>query len=158
MKLHGEWLVLAERVITDSFTQNLTLVSCLEQVAAVQFPMLHHGFGVAARYRCVGELPTKAAKVRYRLMRLCETDAAEVVGEFDGAWAAGTRRARIATNFQFLRLKRAEAITFRMDHRVGTGAWVEGPSCALDVVKLEVTPEQRAAFAAEAARLGLPRS
>ncbi len=155
MKLRGEWLVLAERVINDSMTQNLTLVSCLEQVAALTFPAQHAGFGVAARYRCEGPPPEKAQKVRYRLLRLSEAEPPETICEFNGVWEAGTRRGRIGTNFQLLRLKRAETLTFRMDHRVGNGPWVEGPSCAIDVVKLELTDEQRAQLQRDAARLGL---
>lgn len=155
MKLRGEWLVLAERVINDSLTQNLTLVSCLEQIAALSFPAQHAGFGIAAHYRCEGPAPEKAQKVRYRLLRLSEVDPPELISEFGGEWAAGTRRARIGTNFQYLRLKRQETLTFRMDHRVGNGHWVEGPSCAIDVVKLELTDEQRAELQANAARLGL---
>lgn len=156
MKIVGEWIVLAERVINDALTQNLTLVSCLEQIAALEFPAQHPGFAVAARYRCVGEPPERPVKVRYRLMRLCETDAPEVVVELEGDWGAGARRARVGTNFQFLRLKRPETVTFRMDHRVGSGSWVEGPACSLDVVQLRLTDEQRAALAAEMQRLGLP--
>lgn len=155
MKLHGEWLVLAERVINDSLTQNLTLVSCLEQVAAADFPTVYPGFAVAARYRCVGPPPGEPVRVRYRLLRLCDTDAPETLAEYDGEWAPGTTRARIATNFQVLRLKRPETVTFRVDHRVGDGDWQEGPTCALEVVRLELTPEQRAALAAEARRLGI---
>lgn len=45
---------------------------------------------------------------------------------------------------------------FWMEHRVGNGRWEEGPSCALDVVQLELTPTQREALLAEATRLGLP--
>lgn len=156
MKLHGEWLVLAERVINDSLTQNLTLVSCLEQVAAADFPTVHPGFAVAARYRCVGPPPVEPVRVRYRLLRLCDADAPETLAEYDGEWAPGTLRARIVTNFRVLRLKRPETVTFRVDHRVGDEDWEEGPSCALEVVRLELTPEQRAALAAEARRLGIP--
>jgi hypothetical protein len=155
MKIRGEWLVLAERVIVDSLTQNLTLVSCLEQVAALKFPAQHHGFGVAARYRCEGPPPTRAQRVRYRLMRLSEFDPPETISEFGGDWHAGDRRARIGTNFQLLRLKQPEVLSFRMDHRIGNGPWVQGPTCSIDVVTLELTPAQLAAMESEATRLGL---
>ncbi len=156
MKIRGEWLVLAQQVIEDRYTQNLSLVSCLEQVAALQFPTVHHGFGVAARYRCVGEPPLKAVKVHYRLQRRCDTDPPEIVGEFDGQWEAGTRWARVVVNFQYLRLKRPEMVTFWMEHRVGGGRWEAGPSSELDVVQLELSLAQREALQAEASRLGLP--
>lgn len=156
MKIVGEWLVLAERVINDALTQNLTLVSCVEQIAALEFPANHHGFAVAARYRCVGDPPARPVKVGYRLVRLCDIDPPETVTEMGGDWAAGARRARVATNFQVLRLKRPETVTFRIDHRVGTGKWTEGPSCSLDVVRLELTDDQREVLLAEMRRLGLP--
>jgi hypothetical protein len=92
----------------------------------------------------------------YRLVRLCEADPPEVVTEFKGEWAPETRRVRIATNFQMLRLKRPETLIFRADHRVGSGAWIEGPTCSIDVVQLQLTDEQRAALITEMQRLGLP--
>ena len=156
MKIRGEWLVLAQQVMDDRYTQNLSLVSCMDQVAALQFPALHHGFGVAARYRCVGEPPLKAVKVHYRLQRRCDADPPEIVGEFDGQWDAGTRWARVVANFQYLRLKRPETVRFSMEHRVDGGRWEAGPSCELDVVQLELSPAQRDALQAEATRLGLP--
>ncbi len=155
MKIVGEWLVLAERVINDALTQNLTLVSCLEQIAAPSFPTHHQGFGVAARYRCVGEPPTEDVEASYRLVRLSASSEPEVVVTFEGTWPAGTCRARVATNFRYLRLTRPEVLTFRVDHRIGRGRWIEGPSSSIDIVKLELTPEQQAALAAEWKRLGL---
>ena len=108
MKLHGVWLVLAARVIVDATTQNLTVVSCLEQVAAAEFPSVHPGFAVAAQFRCVGSPPAHPVPVEYRLMRLSEVDPPEVVAEYAGDWGAGSPRARLVTNFRFLRLKRAD--------------------------------------------------
>ncbi len=156
MKILGEWLVLSERVINDSLTQNLTLVSCIEQIATPSFPSHHQGFAVAARYRCVGEPPPHDVEASYRLVRLSVSAAPEVLVTFNGAWPAGTRRARVATNFRFLRLTRPEVLTFRVDHRIGRGRWIEGPSSSIDIVKLELTLEQQAALAADWKRLGLP--
>lgn len=156
MRLHGEWLVLAERVIQDAYTNALTLVSCLDQVTAVRFPAQHHGFGVAARYRVDGEPPKKPTRVRFRLLRVSEVDPEETLSEFESVWEPGTQRSRIAVNFQFLRLKRAETLCFRVDHKVGNAAWQRGPSCMLDVVQVVLTPEEREAALLELRARGLP--
>lgn len=156
MKLRGEWLVLAERVINDSLGGNLTLVSCLYQVAAIQFPAQHHGFGVAGRFRCVGEPPKKPTRASVRLVRSSDADPEETVQEWDITWAPGTRCAHVGTNFQILRLRRPETVEFRVDHRIGRGAWQHGPTCSLDVLPMVLTDEQREAIRAELVTLGLP--
>lgn len=156
MKLRGEWLVLAERVIDDAISGNVTLVSCIQQVAAADFPAQHHGFGVAARFCCVGEPPDKPIPVSLRLVRRSATDAEEVVTDWNITWQAGTRRGQVATNFQVLRLRRPEIVEFRIDHRVGKGAWHSGPTCSIDVLHFEMTPAQREALQAQLAALGLP--
>lgn len=157
MKLKGEWLVLAERVLTDAHSNNLTLVSCLEQIGSPVFPGFHHGFGVAALYRCVDAPPADDVPVTFRLMRCSDTDGEVVVQTHDTTWKAGLHRARLATNFAMLRLWRPEVITFRMDHKVHGGRWTPGPSCSLEVYKVDLTPEQQAAMQAQLKELMAPR-
>lgn len=140
MTLHGEWLILAEHVLEDCLTRNLTLVSCLERAAATEFPALHHGFAVVARFRWVAEPPHRPTAVLFRLLRLSEHDGAEVLLETRHRWQPEARVANITARFQVLRLLRPEVVVFRMDARVGRGPWIEGPAAALDVVRLEPEP------------------
>jgi hypothetical protein len=156
MKVQGEWLVLAERVIHDSLSGNLSVVSCLSAVATVAFPSTHPGFAVAARFVCVGERPSGPVPLHFRLIRLCDADPPELVIEFQGELTAGATWLQVAENFLHLRLKRPERVTFRMDHHQPGQDWVEGPRCSLDILRLELAPEQQAHLAAEAQRLGLP--
>lgn len=142
MKPVGEFLILAERVLHDSQTDLLSPVNCLEVLAAPAFPSHHPGFGIFARYRLDEDPPEEAVAMAFRLVRCSEADGEEVIAEYPGRWAAGTPRARIVTNFQMLRLHRAERVLFRIDHRLGDEAWVPGPSCALDVI--EVPPPEPA--------------
>lgn len=135
MKITGEWLVLAERVIIDAYNQNLTLVCCLEQIAAASFPAKHAGFAVAALFRCEGAAPVEDVAVRYRLIRCSPEDGDEVVGEYDSVWFEGMPRSRVAINFEHLRLKRAEVVEFRLDHQVQGARWRVGPRCTLDIVQ-----------------------
>jgi hypothetical protein len=130
----GEWLVLAERVLHDSQTDMLSLINCLEVVPASSFPAAHVGFAMVARYRLDEAPPTEDVPVTYRLVRVSSVDGEEQVAQFEVPWAANTTHTRLATRFAALRLLRAERLTFRVDHRVGDAAWIEGPSSALDVV------------------------
>jgi len=156
VRIGCEWMVLAERVLEDSATLNLTLVSCLERVLALSFPAQHHGFSVAARFRCLDVPPEKDGKVRMRLVRLSDHDPDEVISEADSTWQAGVRTARWVMNFQVLRLKRAETLRFRLDFKVGRAAWEQGPSVSLDVVQMELSDEQRQALTDELRARGLP--
>lgn len=156
MKLHGEWLVLAERVIRDAGTGNVTLVSCFSQVAALAFPTQHHGFAVAVRYRCADAPPTANQPVQLRLVRHSEVDGEEVVQEWNVEWPAGHRQLEVGTNFRVLRLRRAESVVFRVDSKVGRSAWRPGPSSVIEVVAMPMTPEQRSALQKALAEKGLP--
>lgn len=137
MKLVGEFLILAERYLHDSQTDALSLIHCIEAVAAPTFPARHPNFAVFARYRLDDDPPNVPVPVDFRLMRVSAIDGEELIAEFPGSWAAGTTRARIATNFQYLRLKQPERLLFRIDHRVSGGEWLAGPSCAVDVVAVQ---------------------
>lgn len=156
MKIDCEWMVLAERVIEDSATHNLTIVSCLEQINTFTFPAQHHGFAVAARFRCHDGPPERDCKVRMRLVRVSEHDPEEVVSEVDSTWQAGVRTARWVMNFRFLRLKRAETLRFRLDHKVGRAAWEQGPTSSLDIIQMELSDEQRQKLIEELQARGLP--
>ena len=141
MKLFCEWMVLAERVIDDSTTHNLTLVSCLEQIQTLFFPAQHPGFAVAARFRCVDALPSRDRKVRFRLVRQSDHEPDEELFKLDTTWTAGHATTRLVTSFQFLRLKRPETLRFRLDHQVGRAAWQEGATCYLDIVQKTLSDE-----------------
>ncbi len=156
MRLRGEWLVLAERVIDDALTGNITLVSCLGQVAAVDFPAQHHGFAIAARFSCAGKPPAAPTPVSFRLIRRSATDEEQCVTNWTVQWQPGTRVGHVGTNYQVLRLRRPEIIEFRIEHRVAEGTWHAGPTCSIDVLRLELTTEEREALATERASLGLP--
>jgi hypothetical protein len=149
-------MVLAERVIDDSATHNLTLVSCLERVQALSFPSQHHGFAVGARFRCIEGIPKRDRKVRFRLVRQSEHESDEHLFDLDTTWAAGLSTARLATNFQVLRLKRPETLRFRLDYKVGRTAWQHGSTCYLDVVERVLTDDERRALREEAKARGLP--
>lgn len=156
MKLHGEWLVLAERVIRDAVTGNVTLVSCFSQVAALAFPSQHHGFAVAVRYRCEGDAPARDTPVELRLVRCSTADGEEVVQEWHVEWPAGHRQLEVGTNFRVLRLRRAESVEFRVDSKVGRAGWRQGPTSVIEVVAMPITPEQRDQLTRALADKGLP--
>lgn len=156
MKIDCEWMVLAERVIEDSATHNLTIVSCLEQIQTLTFPAEHHGFAVAARFRCIEAPPEKDCNVRMRLVRLSDHDPDEVISEVDSTWQAGVRKARWIMNFRFLRLKRAETLRFRLEHQVGRAAWQQGPTSSLDIIHMDLSDEQRQKLIEELRARGLP--
>lgn len=155
MKLTCEWLVLAEKVLCDTATNNLTIVNCLDQVSALRFPAHYPGFAVAARLRSVGPPPARATKVTYRLLRLSEGAAPELLATMPGDWSPESDFGRVWINFQILRLLRPETLRFRLDYRVDDGAWVEGPSCSLDVLQLELSDDERASLRAERIARGL---
>ncbi|MFM2161697.1 MAG: hypothetical protein RLZZ383_1209 [Pseudomonadota bacterium] len=148
MKIDVEWMVLAERVIEDRATHSLTLVGCLSELRAPDFPALHHGFAVAARLRCRDRAPETDATVSFRLQRFSTNDPEQTILETSGTWPAGARSIQWVTNFQVLRLLRAETVHFRLDHRAGPGAWRRGPVAALDVLALGLSDEERAAVKA----------
>lgn len=156
MSLVCEWFVLCERVIVDAATGNFTLVACLEQLNALKFPAHHATVAFAARYRWTGTPFAEDTTVTHRLIRLSDHDEPEEIAETQASWKAGTHRGRVVLTFQMLRLLRAELLRFRLDHRVGDGEWVEGPSCYLDVVAVKLTAEQRDAMRAELVARGLP--
>ncbi|MCB9779840.1 MAG: hypothetical protein H6742_14840 [Alphaproteobacteria bacterium] len=149
MKITCEWMVLAERVIEDSATGNLTIVSCLEQVRSLGFPAQHHGFAMAARFRCVDAPPERDGKLRMRLVRASDHDPDEVVAEVDSVWQAGERTARWVMRFRYLRLRRPETLRFRLDHKVGRAAWQEGPTATLDILELDLSDDERQALERE---------
>lgn len=156
MNITCEWMVLAERVIEDSTTHNLTIVSCLEQLQALSFPAQHNGFAVAARFRCAESPPKRERKVKMRLVRVSEHDPDEVISEVDSPWKAGVRTARWVMNFQFLRLKRAETLGFRLEYKLGRSAWQLGASSSLDVIQMELSDEHRQKLIEEFQARGLP--
>ncbi len=133
MTIACEWLVLAERVIEDAYTGNLTIVSCMEDLIAPMFPAVHNGFAVAARYRWIGVPPRRNRRWRIRLVRCSEHDGEEVVAEDGATWEAGRATSRWVIHFRMLRLRRPETLTFRMDHKVGRSAWQRGPSVTIEV-------------------------
>jgi hypothetical protein len=149
VKIICEWMVLAERVLDDSTTGNLTIVSCLERVQSLAFPAHHHGFAVAARFRCLGQAPESNCTVGMRLVRACESDPEEVISEAASEWQAGVDTARWVMNFHFLRLKRPETLQFRLEYRVGDGIWEHGATSYLDIKMMELTEEQRRALTEE---------
>jgi hypothetical protein len=148
MSLTCEWFVLCERLIHDAHTQKTSLVDVLEVVPAFQFPAVHAGFACAARFRWNGEAPTAERQVRYRVVRQSDHAPDEIVAELTGTWKVGSVRGRVGTQFGVLRLKQAETLRFRIDHALGDGHWVEGPTCYLDVVHVPLTNEQRAELTA----------
>ncbi|MGM0575075.1 MAG: DUF6941 family protein [Myxococcota bacterium] len=144
MKLVCDWLVLCEQVLQDRSTGNLTLINCVDQVNAVEFPANHPRFAFAARFRCQGDPPTEEHSTAYRFVRFSDTDDEEEVATLEGLWRPGTRRSRVFLNFGVLRLRRPERIWFRLDVKTNEGDWQEGPAVPVDVAKFELTDEQRA--------------
>lgn len=138
MNLIGEYLVLAERVVHDSQSDQVSLFGCLEVIAAPAFPSAHPGFGVFARYRCEGEPPTEDVEVAFRVVRCSAHDGEEVVLEMPVRWRAHTRYARVGSNFAMLRVHRPEWLLFRIDHRVGEQGWQPGLSTSLDIIEAPV--------------------
>ncbi|MBN2797838.1 MAG: hypothetical protein JXX28_01710 [Deltaproteobacteria bacterium] len=136
MSLHADWLVLCEQVLADQHTGQLSLMNCLEQVSAPSFPAHHPRFAVSALYRWSGDPPESAVPLSYRLIRQTEVEGEEVLVELPGEWRAGTRTARVYVNVQVLRLRRAEEIRFRLDHRIGEEDWQTGPVGTLRVDQL----------------------
>lgn len=149
MNLVGEFLILSERVVVDAFSQHVSVQHCLETLQASEFPSFHSGFGIFSRYRVEGPTPEHATGVDFRLVRVSEADGEEVIAEYPGTWAAGSKRARIATNFRLLRLKRPEQLLFRVDHRLQGTDWVPGPTCALDIEQAKPTRDDGATPGAE---------
>lgn len=135
MKVVGEWLVLAERLIDDSITHNPTLVSCLDRISAKTFPSAHYGFAVVARFRREGETQGAHVPFSYRVVRLSPSEDLKVIVEIDGAWPPDSRYTRVGANFGALRLTRPEMLTFRIDYREDGGPWVEGPASTLEIVQ-----------------------
>lgn len=137
-----EWFVLCEREILDANTHQMSLIGCLDQVNALEFPSLRHGFTCVAQYRWLGAPMTEACSIQHRIWRLSEHEAPEQIIDCDGVWSPVSRRLRFRANFGFLRLKRAETLRFRLDHRLNEGEWVEGPSAFLDVEQLQISKDQ----------------
>lgn len=157
MTIRCEWLVPCERVLVDAQSGNVTLVDCLDQVNAAFFPSEHPRFAVAAKFRWTGtEPPPEDLTVHYRLVRGSPHAPEEIIAEVEGAWRAGTLRARVNFAFMFLRLVRAEPMELRADHRIGQGDWVIGPSSFVDIAPMDLTPEQRAELRAALLAQGQP--
>jgi hypothetical protein len=155
MSWRGEWLILAERVIQDSATGGLTVVSCLSRLAASDFPTLHSGFAVAARYCREGAASIEAESLTFRLLREEDGAAAEEVLRTSASARPGAQDLHIHVNFRFLRLKAPGGLRFRLQLQTAEGSWEEGPTSQLWVERLELSQEQRASLRAEAKRLGL---
>jgi hypothetical protein len=155
MKVKCEWMVVAERIIDDANTGTISLIACLEQISVYSFPYNQPGFGIAASFRCIGDPPESPMPLQFRIVRLSEYSDPETVFEADSTWAAGLSRARLAVSFQFLRLLRPETLSFRVEHRFGTGRWVQGNTCSLDVVQLKLSPEQELALRNELQAKGM---
>lgn len=156
MNIHCESFVLCERVIEDAATRTLTLVGCLEQITAVVFPAKHPGFACAARFVWNGEPPAHPILVQYRLVRCSEHEADEVVSELTGEWTAGASSARVVISFRLLRLKRPERLRFRMEHRLNESAWIRSAEYSIDILKAQLTREERDALKSELEAHGLP--
>ncbi len=138
-----EAFIPCERVVQDQHTHNVTLVSCLEQVSALQFPSMHYGFAVAARLAWQGPLPTSDLDLKYRVLRFSDTDEEQVITEGSMAWEASTRRGRVLCSFPALRLRRPEVIRFRIEFCQPDGDWQTVGACSIDVGLLEMTDEER---------------
>lgn len=87
-------------------------------------------------YRWQGGRLTATQQISHRLIRLPEADEAEEIIEIRGEWAPETTRGRVWVNFDFLRLYEPELLGFRLDHRVGHGGWIEGPTCHLEILQV----------------------
>ncbi len=154
MKIVGEGVVLASRVLRDSPTDSVSLIDCLDIVSAPFFPWGHQGFSVAAWFRLDGDPPTEDVAVSYRIVRFDGVDAERVISSFPGVWQAGTRRARMATSFQQLNLVQPGRLQFRVDFKVADGEWEHGSSATLDVLEAEMSDDDREKLASVLARLG----
>lgn len=140
MSAIGEFLVVAERVIHDSQTANVTLSFVLETISSHEFPVFYPHFGVFGRFRWTGVLPTEDVPVSFRLFRVSEHEPEQQLLELDGVWRRNSRYAQIITNFEMLRLFRPELLTFRLDFRVASEIWQSGPECSVDIVAHHDTP------------------
>lgn len=132
-----DWMVLCDQVISDTQTNALTLVNCLERVAAGEFPAAYPRFAFAAMFRWDGAAPAADTAMEYRLVRYSDADDEEEILNLDGVWRAGTTRTRVFVNFGVVRLRRVEDLWFRLDHRAGRGRWTKGRPALLQVVRLE---------------------
>lgn len=155
MKPVCESLILCERVLIDAHLGNVTAISCIDQIRALQLPAVHHGFAFTARFQWEGTLPTENVPVRYRLCRSSEADGEEEVATLDGVWQKGSRWSRYSQNFGVLRLRRPERVTFRVDHSVKGEPWVRGASAGIDIGLMEMPDEQREALLAQIKALGV---
>ena len=144
MSILGESLILCERVLHDSQTQSISTIGCIDTIQSLTFPAQHFHFAVSARMRCDGPPPAVDLLVEYRVVRFSDADEETEVALLHGEWGAGKRSARVWVTFQFLRLFRPEVVWFRLDHRIGDGAWIEGPMSSVDVTQVHLTQEQEA--------------
>jgi hypothetical protein len=78
------------------------------------------------------------------------------VSEGESVWQAGVWTARWVMNFRVLRLKRAETLRFRLDHKEGNSAWEPGPTSSIDVVSLTMSEEDRQKLLEDLRARGLP--
>lgn len=156
MSVRCEWFVLCEREILDANTHQMSLIGCLEQVSALEFPSLRHGFACVAQYRWVGEPLSAERGIEHRIWRLSEHEPPEQILSCAGRWSPVSPRLRFRANFGFLRLKRVETLRFRLDHRLDGGEWEEGPTVSLDIEQLHISKEQLQQFEAEMSARGLP--
>ena len=147
MKLECEYLALCEQVLWDQLSDNLTLISCIDNIGVVSFPAVKPKFAVAAMFRHAEDSPAEDFLIEYRLVRWSTTNAEkETVAEVAGEWKSGKRRARMFLNFEVLRLPNPERIYFRIDWRHKEKRWQKGRIATIDAFLLELTPEQEARF------------
>lgn len=131
MTVSCEWMVLCEQVLMDQQTGSISLLNCLDVLMTRDFPASHPRFAFSAMYRTSGEEP---GEVSFRFLRLSEVDGDEELATLGGPWPPGQRTSRVFVNFHHLRLRRAETVRFRVDHRVAGGRWVKGPVREIDVL------------------------
>lgn len=146
MTLSAESLIPCRSAIQDVNTLNVTLVDCLEQVDALAFPAMHHGFALASRLVWRGEPPSETLAFEYRLVRFSDIDAEEVIFAGKMAWQAHTTRGRILCGFPAVRLRRPEVLHFRLDVREPDQAWRPLAGCSIDVHLADMPEEDRDAL------------
>ena len=157
MNIICEGLTLCQRVMEDKQTGLLTLVDWLERLESPVFPDTHHGFAFSARFRTDNPSgPDEPQPCAIRVMRDDDDDTSELVWQADATWAPGTQRLRAYQNFGLLRLKRAGCVRFRVEIRLGGGAWQPGATAYIDVVEKTLTANEVEAMRAAYSRVGLP--
>jgi hypothetical protein len=132
MKAKVEWMVLCERLLHDSLTGQISLIACLREVGAVDFPSEQPGFAFVAQLASES-VENEAKPLEVRLWRLSKVDGDEVVFRQEMEWSAGSRTCQVGSSFQVLRLRQPEVLGFRLDWRMASAAWHKGPVVTLEV-------------------------